>query len=139
MVAMHVMQPSVMDVVNMRTVLDCEVFLVRMTMHVIVTGNSLGQFFGLRVGRAHFNRMLINVAGMGMVKVAVMKKIDMSGMFKRLMTTALAVGMGVMSGMQHLVGKRRGGSKRECEGNEKQGSDHMTASINNDPAAGLHH
>lgn len=112
-VAMHVMQPPVMDEVDMSTVLRAHVLLTRVTMGVVIGGNARGQFLGGGIGGADIKRMLVDMA---MVQVAVMQIVDMPLMFERLMPAGLTVGMAIMSRMKNFMRESRNGKqgKRQC-------------------------
>ena len=113
MVAMQVVQAPVMNEIDMGAVLHAHVLFALMAMHVIIAGDGLGQFFGLGIGRADFERVLVDMTGMGVVQVAVVQEIDVTGMFERLMAAALAVGVGIVARVQHLVRQRGRGGEGE--------------------------
>jgi hypothetical protein len=127
MIAVQVVQPSVMEKIDMGAVLHAHVLFALMAVHVIVTRNGGAEFLGLWIGRADFERVLIDMPGMGVVQVAVMQEIDMARMFERLVAASLAMGVGIMPGMQHLVRQRWSGGKRQGECGKEKGSGHANS------------
>lgn len=126
-VAMQVMQPPVIDEVDMSAVLHAHVLLTRVTMGMVIGGHSRGQFLGGGIGGADIKRMLVDMAIMAMVQVAVMQIIDMPRMFERLMPAGLTVGMAIMSRMKNFMRESRNGKQGKRQRGAIQGSVHESA------------
>lgn len=123
-VAVAVMQAPVVDEIDMGAVLHRHVLLALMAVGVIVGGDARDQFLAFGVGGADLERMFVDMAVVGVVEVTVVQVIDMARMLERLMAAGLAVGMGFMAGVQHLVGKRGRSEKGQRERRAEQGSMH---------------
>ncbi len=117
-IAVAVVQPPVVDEVDMGAMLDAHVFLAGMAVQVIVGHHAGGQFLGFRIDGADFESVLVDMTVMRVVEVAVVKVIDMARMFERLMTAALRMAMAFVPGMEHLVGGNRGSEKGKREGGQ---------------------
>jgi hypothetical protein len=126
-IAVQVMQPPVMDEIDMGAVLDAHVFLACVAVGMIVARHAGAQLLGLGIGGADVERVFVDMPVMAVMQMAVVEVIDMTGMFERLMAAGLGVGMGVMASVKHLVRRRRRSKERECEGSEKQGPVHENA------------
>lgn len=126
-IAMHMVQPPVVDEVGMRPVLNARMFFARVTMGMVICGHPRDQFIAFGMGRADLQRVFVKVPGMGVMQVAIVEKIDMAAMLDRLMTAGLAVGMAIVARMDHFMRQCRRGEKRECESSKKQGSMHDNA------------
>ena len=126
-IAMHMVQPPVVDEVGMRSVLDGGVFLPGMPMGVVIGGHPRHQLLAFGMGRADLQRMLVKVPGVGAMQVAIVEKINMAAVLDRLMAASLAVGVAIVARMDHFMRQRRCGEKRECESSKKQGSVHHNA------------
>jgi hypothetical protein len=124
-IAVDMMQPPVMDEIDMAAVLHAHMLFARMAVGVIIAGNARRQLFCVGIGGADIERMFIDVPVMGVMQVAIVEIVDMARMLHRLMRTGLAVGVTFVAGVKHLVrGKGRSG-KRKRQGGAKQGSAHQ--------------
>jgi hypothetical protein len=126
-ITVNMVQPPVVDEVGMRSVLNARMFLARMPVGVVIGGHPRHQLLAFRMGRADLQRVFVKVPSVGVMQVAVMQKIDMAAVLDRLMAASLAVGVGIVAGMDHFMRQRRCGEKRECESSKKQGSVHENA------------
>jgi hypothetical protein len=126
-IAVQVMQPPVMDEIDMGAVLNAQMFLARVAVGMIVARHARAEFLGFGIGGADVERVFIDMPVMSMMQVAVVEVIDMARMFERLMAAGLAVGMGIVAGVKHLVRHGRCDEKRMWERSEKQGPVHDNA------------
>ncbi len=114
-IAVHVMQPSGVDKVDMGAMLHGHVLLTGMAVRVLVSRHPRDQFLGLGIGGGNFKGMLVDMAAIHVVQVPVMEEIDMPVMIQRLMAAGLAVGMGIMPGMQNIVRLNRSSKNGKCK------------------------
>jgi hypothetical protein len=136
-IAVQVMQVTVMDEIDMGAVLDAHMLFAGMAVLVVIAGDGGAEFLGLRIGGADLDDVFVDMAVMPMVQVTIMQEVDMAGMFKRLVAAALAMGVAVVAGMQHFMRHDRSGQERECQRGEKKGPVHFVSSTSNDPATAL--
>ncbi len=108
-IAVTVVQPAIVDIVHVRAVLHHGMFFARMTMRVIIRGDSGDELFIGRIGRRHLQRVFIDMAAMRIVEVAIVQIIDMASMIERDMAASIAVGMGFMPGVDHFMRAKRAG------------------------------
>jgi hypothetical protein len=134
-IAMQVVQPPVMDEIDMIAMLDAHMLLAGMAVPVIVSGDAHGEFLGFGIGIADLDHMLIDMPAMRVVEVAVVEIVDMACMFERLMAAALRMGVAFMRGMDHLVRTSWGGGKGKREGSQVKGSVHDMPSMSDDPVS----
>jgi hypothetical protein len=87
-IAVAVVKLAVMDIIHVRAVLHHGVFLTRMAMGMGIGGNAGDELFISRIGRAHFERMFIDMAAMRIVEMAIMEVIDMARVIERGVTAA---------------------------------------------------
>lgn len=123
-IAVKVMQPAIMDEIDMGSVLHGQVFFARVAVGMRIGGDMCHQLFRPGIGRTHFQHMLVNMAIMRVVEVAFMQEVDMARMFERLMAADLSMGMAIMPGVKHLVRKSRCRQQRKRQCGAKQGSMH---------------
>lgn len=124
MIAVDMMQPAVVHEIDVPAMLNGRMLLARMAMHVIVAGHPAHQFFSLGIGCAHFKSMFVDMAVMSVMEVAVMEEIDVAGMCDRLVTTAHAMNVPLVSGVKHLVRQQRGGRQSNGKDGQEGGSSH---------------
>jgi hypothetical protein len=127
-IAVHRMQPPVMDEVHMRAMLHHQVLLARMAVGVIVGGDAGDQFLSLGIGGADVDHVFIDMPVVLVVQVAIVEVVDMARMSDGLMAAVSAVSMGIVPAMQHLMRKHRdsgkGKRKHRRSGGSIQGSVH---------------
>lgn len=121
----HCMQAAIVQVIDMGAVLNGQVLFAGMPVRMCVGGHVGDQFLRLRIGGAHLQHMLVDMAVVRMVHVAVMEKIEMARVLERLVAASLAVGMAVMTAVEHLMCNGRGGKQGERQRGAKQGSKHV--------------
>lgn len=126
-IAVPVMQMPVMDEIHVIAVLDGHVLLTRMTVRMIVGGNPRHQFLSLGIGRAHLDRVLVDMAAMRVVEVPVVQVIHMAAVIDRLMAAALGMGMALVHAVEHLMGHHRRGNQGKRQHGASQGSMHDCA------------
>jgi hypothetical protein len=126
-IAVQVMQPPVVDEIDMGAVLDTDVFLASVAVGMIVARHAGAEFLGLGIGGADVERVFVDMPVMAVVQVAVVEVIDMARMFERLMAAGLAVAVGIVASVKHLVRHGGRGETGECERSEKQGPVHDNA------------
>jgi hypothetical protein len=126
-VAVYMVEPPLVDEIGMRPVLNARMLLTGVAVGMVIRGHPRHQFLAFRMGGANLQRVLIKMPGMRVMQVAIMEKIDMAAVLDRLMATSLAVGMGIVTRMDHFMRQCRGSEKREREGSKKEGSVHINA------------
>lgn len=108
-IPMAMVQASIMDEIHVRAVLHHDVFFAIMAVGVRIAGDARNQFFGRRIGSAHFDHVFVHMAIVAVVQMAIMQVINMPAMIERGMATACAMRVAIMRGMDHLMrGKRCG-------------------------------
>ena len=129
-ITVNVMQPTIVDEIDMGTVLHAHVLLARMAVGMIVARNAPAQFLSLGVGGADVQRVFVDMPVMAVMQMTVVEIIDMSSMFERLMAASRAMSVAFMPGVQHLVRGKRCGSKGKRQRGAQQGSVHQCPPIN---------
>jgi hypothetical protein len=104
-IAVHGMQPPVMDVVHVRAVLDHHVLLTRMAVGVGIGGDARDQLLSLRVGGADLDHVFVDMPIVLVVQMPIVEIIDMARMSDRLMAAIGTMAVGIMAAMQHLMRK----------------------------------
>ena len=126
-IAVPVMQMPVMHEIHVIAVLDGHMLLARMSMRMIVGGDSRHKFLRIGIGIAHFDHMLIDMAAMRVVQVPVMQVIDMAGVIDGLMAAVLGMGVAIVPAMEHLMRHYRRGNQGKRQQSAVQGSMHDCA------------
>jgi hypothetical protein len=118
-IAMGMVQPSIVNKVDMRPVLNARMFLAGMAVGMVIGGYPSHQFLAFGMGGADLQRVLIEVPGMRVMQMAIMQEIDMAAVLDRLMAASFAVSMGIVPRMDDFVRQCRGSEKRESESSKK--------------------
>ena len=126
-IAVPMMQMPVMDEIHVIAMLDAQMLFVRMAVRMIVGGDAGHQFLGIGVRSADLDRMLINMPAVGVVKVPVVKIINMAAVIDGLMAAAFGMGMGPVPAVKHLM--RHGGRSNQGKRQDSavKGSMHHSA------------
>ena len=136
-IAVDEMEPSIMDIVHMGSVLDHRVFFTVVTMHVIITGDLGHQFLGFGIGRSDRQRVLVNMSIMRVMQVAIVQVVDMTRVLDRRVTAPVRMAVTRMIGMEDLVRKRARGKGRGQGGKCKQACHGRLPQANGAPAIGV--
>ena len=90
MVAMHMVQVTIVNVIHMITVADHFMGVIG-TMHVIGMGRGVHRRFTIWIGRADLNHMLIDMVAVDKVQMAIMQIVPMIDMPDPVMPAAFTM------------------------------------------------
>lgn len=112
-IAMAIVQPSVMDIIHVGAVLHHGVFFTLVPMGMIIAGDTGDQLFISRIGGADGDGVFINMAIMALMKMAIVEIIDMPIVIERGMAAIGSVRMAFMACVNHFMRSQRAGEHRQ--------------------------